>query len=207
MSDHQAPPSLADLPEDVVEPWWCPVCDAPAHRTLRPGRPKLYCSNACRQRAYRWRRDNHARLVARPCHPAASALVPFGRWHALRSRRDFVGKLSDRRNRQPTICGAFARPATLLPNRTHHQFVPVSGDACKTCVALITPPLDPMAPASIVDRESVHPSERLDPRIEWILSLDPTHPIRRFPERYGQLTDYWIKMNRITSPPTTVERR
>src|SRR5262249_35490599 len=134
MSDHQAPPSLADLPEDVVEPWWCPVCDAPAHRTLRPGRPKLYCSNACRQRAYRWGGDTRGGRGARACRPGACGLVPLGRGRAWGSRGDFGGTLGARRNRQPTLCGAFARPATLLPNRTHHQFVPVSGYACKTCV-------------------------------------------------------------------------
>src|SRR5687768_11507099 len=43
----------------IVAEWYCPVCDAPAHRTHQAGRPRVYCTNACRQRAYRWRRDNH----------------------------------------------------------------------------------------------------------------------------------------------------
>jgi hypothetical protein len=33
--------------------------------------------------------------------------------------------------------------------------------------------------------------------------LDPTHPIRRHPERYGQLTAYWMQTRRVISPPTS----
>lgn len=206
MSFNAPHPSLADLPKDVVEPWWCPVCNGPAHRTRRPGRPKLYCSNACRQRAYRWRRDRPARTIARPCHPAASAVVPFGRWHALRCGRDFVADLSDRRNRRPTVCGAFARPARLLKNATHDQFVTVSPDACRTCVKLIMPPLDPLAPADEPD-PARDPRGRVDDRIAWIERLDPTHPIRRHPERYGLLTQHWMRTRRATSRRTSDSRR
>ena len=202
MTADQATPSLADLPHGVVEAWWCPVCNAAAHRTRRPGRPKLYCSNACRQRAYRWRRDNHARLVARPWHPASGALVPFGRWHALRSTRDFVAHVSDRRHREPTVCGAFARPARLMKQRTHHQFVPVTSDACRSCTALILPPVDPLAPA-IEPPPPRHRDELVDDRIAWIERLDPTHPIRRHPERYGQLTEYWMRTRPVISHPTS----
>ena len=202
MSDRAPAFSLADLPDDVVEPWWCPVCNGAAHRTRRPGRPKLYCSNACRQRAYRWRRDNHARTVARPCHPASNAFVPFGRYHALRTGRDFVADLSDRRHRQPTVCGVLARPGRLRKHATHSQFVPVSPDACRTCAALILPPLDPLAPADEVP--AAHdPSSYVDDRIAFIERLDPTHPIRRFPERYGRLTAHWMRTMRVTSPRTT----
>ena len=206
MTTKEGTRSLADIADNVVEHWWCPVCEAPAHRTRRPGRPKLYCSNACRQRAYRWRRDNHARVVARPWHPAAGALVPFGRWHALRSGRDFVGNLSDRRNRQPTVCGAFARPARLMKQRTHHQFVPVGANACRSCAKLIEPPLDPLAPA-VEPPPPRDRSELVDDRIAWIECLDPTHPIRRHPERYGQLTEYWMRTRRVISPPTNDARR
>jgi hypothetical protein len=201
MGANESNRSVNDLPDDVVELWFCPVCDAPAHRTRRPGRPKLYCSNACRQRAYRWRRDHHARLVARPCHPAAGAFVPFGRWHALRSDRDFVGRESDLRNRFPTICGAFARPARLMKQRTHHQFVPVGTDACRSCAALVAPPLDPLAPA-VVPPPPRHRDELVDDRIAYIERLDPTHPIRRHPERYGLLTEHWMRTRHLISRRT-----
>ena len=129
----------------------------------------------------------------------------MGRWHALRSDRDFVGHESDRRNRFPTVCGAFARPARLMKQRTHHQFVPVSPDACRSCVALIEPPVDPLAPP-VIPRPPRHRDELVDDRMAYIERLDPTHPIRRHPERYGLLTEYWMRMTRITSRPTNDSR-
>src|SRR5215218_7103094 len=96
-----------------VEEWWCPVCSAPVHRVAHmPGRPRIYCTNTCRQRAYRWRRDHHARLAATPEHPAERASVGV-RGHALRSSRDFVSQYSDSRGREVTVCGAMGRPARL----------------------------------------------------------------------------------------------
>ena len=38
----------------AVEPWWCPVCAVPAPRIAhQPGRPRIYCSPACRREMYR----------------------------------------------------------------------------------------------------------------------------------------------------------
>jgi hypothetical protein len=132
----------------VVEQWWCPVCERPAHRTLRPGRPKIYCGNACRQRAYRWRKRNDARTIARPGHRAAGSFVPGGRNHALRNPRDFVGHRRDRRGRQPTVCGALAKPWQLAGQRTHYDFIDHTGTGCRTCTTLIAPLLDGQAPAT-----------------------------------------------------------
>jgi hypothetical protein len=120
----------------VVAEWWCPVCDAPAHHTRQAGRPRVYCTNACRQRAYRWRRDNHARLAATPEHPAERASNGI-RSHALRSRRDFVSNYSDQRRREVAVCGAFGRPAT------HTYFVANNtGFGCLSCIRLIAIPND-----------------------------------------------------------------
>jgi hypothetical protein len=141
--------STVALPPDVVELWWCPVCGAAAHRTWRAGRPKIYCSNACRQRAYRWRRDNCARTIARPSAPALGAFVASGRKHALRTPRDFVGRPCDAHGRRTTVCGVRAKPWSLLRNRTHHNFVEELSDACRTCGRLVAPLLDPDAPASL----------------------------------------------------------
>jgi hypothetical protein len=132
----------------VVEQWWCPVCNGPAHRTLRPGRPKIYCSNACRQRAYRWRKHNHARTIARPGHRAAGSFVPGGRSHALRNPRDFVAHPRDRRGRQTTVCGVLAKPWQLAGHRTHHDFIDHTGQGCRTCTTLVAPTLDWHAPAT-----------------------------------------------------------
>jgi hypothetical protein len=124
----------------TVEPWWCPVCSAPAPRIAhQPGRPRIYCSNACRQRAYRWRRDHHARLAATPDDPAERASVGI-RGHALRSKRDFVSSYSDTRGREVTVCGAMARPARL-GNWTHTRFnADNSGYSCRSCIRLIAIP-------------------------------------------------------------------
>ena len=123
----------------VVAEWWCPVCRTPAHHTRQPGRPRVYCTNACRQRAYRWRRDNHARLAATAEHPAERATNGI-RSHALRSSRDFVSKVSDKRRREVTVCGAFGRPARL-GRFTHNTFVANNtGFGCLSCIRLIAIP-------------------------------------------------------------------
>ena len=176
----------------IVELWWCPVCGGAAHRTSRPGRPKLYCSNACRQRAYRWRRDHHARLVAPVGHPAAGARSDTGRYHAMRNPRDFVAHHRDQRQREPTICGVLARPLRhRRATRTHTDFVPVSNDACRRCAELIRPLIDPRAGVEILRPAQPDRWRTIDP-IDWVERLDPTHPIRRYPERYGPLTRDWL---------------
>jgi hypothetical protein len=175
----------------VVELWWCPVCGGAAHRTNRPGRPKLYCSNACRQRAYRWRRDHHARLIAPPGEPAAAAVVIRGRYHALRSGRDFVAHHRDRSGREPTVCGVLARPMRHhRARRSHTDFVPVSADACRRCADLIRPPAHPLT--TVVVHGPVERHLRNSDPIAWVERLDPSHPIRRNPDRYGLLTRAWL---------------
>ena len=131
-------PVFATRPK--VEEWWCPVCSAPAHRVRHmPGRPRVYCTNACRQRAYRWRRDHHARLAATPEHPAERASVGI-RGHALRSKRDFVSQYADSRGREVTVCGAMGRPARLSQH-THTRFnADLSGYSCRSRIKLIAIP-------------------------------------------------------------------
>jgi len=178
--------------ERVVELWWCPVCGGAAHRTDRPGRPKLYCSNACRQRAYRWRRDHHARLIAPRGHPAAGARAGTGRYHALRNPRDFVAHHHDQRRREPTVCGVLARPLRhQRAIRSHTDFNAVSNNACQRCTELIRPPIDPLTTIEIERPAQPGPWRSIDP-IAWVERHDPTHPIRRHPERYGILTRDWL---------------
>jgi len=47
----------------------CPVCQSPFTQ-LTPGRSARYCSNACKQKAYRQRRDQARRKT--PSHPTPS---------------------------------------------------------------------------------------------------------------------------------------
>jgi len=131
---------------EVVEEWWCPVCGGPAHRIYRPGRPRIYCTNACRQRAYRWRRDHHARLAATPDHPAERASVGL-KGHALRSKRDFVSRCSDSRKREVTICGVLARPARY-GRFAHYEFVLDNSTwSCMSCIRLVSIPNDTRDPS------------------------------------------------------------
>ena len=138
-SDRPAPVFVSGY--HVVSEWYCPMCDAPAHRTHRAGRPRVYCTNACRQRAYRWRRDNHARLAATPEHPAERASNGI-RSHALRSRRDFVSNYSDQRRREVTVCGAFGRPARLGRFTSTNFVANNTGFGCRSCIRLIAIPND-----------------------------------------------------------------
>jgi hypothetical protein len=120
----------------VVNEWSCPVCATQVLHFREAGRPRIYCTNACRQRAYRWRRDHHARLAATPAHPAERASVGI-RGHALRSGRDFVSKCSDERRREVSVCGVLARPARL-GRFTHTKFVADNSSfSCLSCIRLI----------------------------------------------------------------------
>ena len=173
---------MHDVDDEVVELWWCPVCDGAAHRTRRAGRPKLYCSNACRQRAYRWRRDHHARTAATTLVPAAGAFVAFGRWHALRTPRDFVSQGCDRRRREPTVCGVLAKPSRILAGRSHHVFITASSDACQSCTNLITIPIDPRVTVEVepaTQRPWVIGARNAAQA--WIERLAPSHPLRHNP--------------------------
>ena len=138
-------------PGAVIEEWWCPVCHRAAHRIYRPGRPRIYCSNACRQRAYRHRRANGLRTTATPQTPCESAfiLMAMGRRHALRHRTDFMANLSDGRRRRVTVCGALARPTRYTKSR-HYDFLLDSSGSCRSCIQLVLPPGEtapPIAPA------------------------------------------------------------
>jgi hypothetical protein len=166
--------------ERVVEEWWCPVCGAAAHRTNRPGRPKLYCSNACRQRAYRWRREHCARAVSVRDQRPPLAIVPFGRRHALRSQRDFMSSLSDRRDRRPTVCGALARPSTQSAALKYHLFLTSNSRACRRCTELVMPPVDPRVTIEVTPPGP--PLHRLSSEaaaVEFVGRLEPDHPLRR----------------------------
>ncbi len=122
---------------DVVEQWSCPVCERQFSQIFRPGRPRLYCRQACRQQAYRWRRDNHVRSRHSPASPLERAWVYRGARHALRSRNDFMSRIEDGRLREVTVCGVLARPARY-GRWTHNKFLPEHLWSCLTCSELAT---------------------------------------------------------------------
>ncbi len=121
-------------------PGSCPVCDTPTPHQYRAGRQKVYCTNACRQRAYRWRRAHGVRLFATASSPVERA---HNRWlhHALRDPRDPVAAMQTRRGREVTVCGTYARPARSQRAR-HTRFLPNSPGSCQSCIRNIGIDLD-----------------------------------------------------------------
>lgn len=119
---------------DVVGHHPCPVCEIAVPQVFRPGRGRIYCTNACRQRAYRWRRGRGVRRFVERDGPAERLVND--RRHALRDRRDPVARLRDRRGRSTTVCGTFAR--SVRDTRvTHDRFVPEHPWSCDSCARLI----------------------------------------------------------------------
>lgn len=127
-----APPAAAAAA--AAGEWVCPVCRTPVLHEFRPGRPRVYCSNACKQRAYRWRRSHGVRLLATPWRPAARS--HNHRFHAQRPADDFVAAPSDWRGRHVSLCGVFAVPARPTPVG-HTEFVPGGSRACASCTRLL----------------------------------------------------------------------
>lgn len=119
---------------DVVGVHSCPSCEVPVERIHRPGRARIYCTAACRQRAYRWRRARGIRIFVERDGPAERSVNVHR--HALRDRRDPVSRITDPRGREVTVCGTFAQPARHAPG-THDRFVPDLSWSCEVCTALI----------------------------------------------------------------------
>lgn len=148
-----AAPGTARLPPPVgPAAWTCPVCAAPVVHPRRPGRARVYCTNSCKQRAYRWRRHRRSRLhVPDPPERARTR----DKTHALRSDHDLVSPLALQTpgwpRRRVTACGAFAIAARDRPRGwTHTKFFARSAwndtrqldaDVCATCAGLHRAPL------------------------------------------------------------------
>ena len=130
---------------EIVDERPCPVCGTTVQQIHRPGRARIYCTNGCRQRAYRWRRANGVRICVERTGPV-ERMITYGRRHALRDPRDPVARVTDRRDRLPTVCGTFAIPSTRM-RFTHYDFLPDHPWSCATCVALIG--TGPIAPATV----------------------------------------------------------
>ena len=124
----------------VVDRWNCPCCDRVIDIVHRPGRPRVYCSHACRQRAFRWRRRHGAHTVSTPEWPAEEAVALGQRRHAFRTSRDPLSRRRDRRGREVTACGVLSRPNERA--RAEGVRVPFLGAdqrTCATCATLTQP--------------------------------------------------------------------
>jgi hypothetical protein len=96
----------------------------------------VYCTNACRQRAYRHRRREQIITIHTNDHPAERAMGRSGVRHALRSDRDPASRPSyGPLLEELTVCGVLARPARTYGRVTHHRFVPGVW-SCETCESL-----------------------------------------------------------------------
>lgn len=128
------PPALDDHGDPILADWYCPVCRAYTPRVRRPGRPAVYCSNACRQKAYRFRCRNGIRLLrgdGQPTERGRGARVV----HLLRPSRDPVSATRRTDRQRVSLCGAFVRPAADHPHlRPDFPFDAV--DACFSCLDL-----------------------------------------------------------------------
>ena len=162
----------------------CSWCAQEFRVVRRPGRPRLYCGQACRQRAYEHRHGfEHQRTVRAPSGQArgetwsgtgyersVSGLVArHGRVHALRTSVRPEGR------RRETLCGLLAAPLA------GHHFNAVHRAACKTCVAVaasnplrfgIVPSNELARLRAMLDEIGEH---RIDPAdaLRWITTNDP----------------------------------
>lgn len=191
----------------VVDHWDCPACDRTIAIVHRPGRPRLYCSHACRQRAYRWRRRHEAHTAGTPSWPAQTAHVDRrqgARAHALRDDRDPLARRRDRRGRRPTVCGLMARPASpTTPPHYPTPFLTADDEACTTCRTLIQPrPLGlvPGPPPPAPSRQRLAPGQP-DPAIASLHEIDPAWPLE--PKIRMLLDGLWS----LTPPVTNGRRR
>ncbi|MEL6893063.1 MAG: hypothetical protein AAFP84_15835, partial [Actinomycetota bacterium] len=105
------------VPWSAVDVWRCPVCERRVLRRSGPGRQRVYCTNACRQFAYRWRRR---RLDRRRTVMQAIRASTRNTHHAVRSVDDPVGDRVDGRGRHVAVCGAFARRSSDRPEAFGH---------------------------------------------------------------------------------------
>ncbi len=193
----------AGVPWSGVGSWRCPVCDRHVPRRPGPGRQRVYCSNGCRQFAYRWRRDHlGADQDERPVERASTRSLH----HAVRRSDDPVGDRL-RGDRRVTVCGAFARRASDTPAAPGHvRLRPVSDRpgprrVCERCVHLAQlPDYDESAAmqAAAVHR-AVHDASRLAAaarrrRSRRVAELspepDPPRPVSA-PPRPGSTVRTW----------------
>ena len=122
--------------------WTCPVCNAPVPRLRRAGRHRVYCTNACRQRAYRLRcqsRQQHPLSSHRDPRPARA--TTRDRIHAIREYPDVSSGRRDSIGRGVTACGAFGRMSIDTPSRFGHlRFASTEGlpnaSLCRRCEEL-----------------------------------------------------------------------
>lgn len=122
--------------------WNCPICETEIHHVHRAGRQRVYCSNACRQKAYRRRCDQRqAWAFEHQRQPRPARAATRDRVHAIREHRDDLSGRRTSERKGVTVCGAFARMSIDRPDGFGHlRFVGASGShagtTCRRCEVL-----------------------------------------------------------------------
>ena len=129
----------------------CGWCTGTLSIVRRPGRPRIYCTQSCRQRAYERRRGLGVlpppdRIIMTDGGPLAhlpsrsknyergEIRILQGRAHAMRP-----AGITERGERRLTLCGLLARPVTRPFDSGGHE-------SCRTCAAVerVRPPARPI---------------------------------------------------------------
>ena len=140
--------SVASHPRRRTSPMPRIVQQRPTHRACswcasefaiarRPGRPRLYCRQSCRQRAFEHRHGFEHQRTVRPLpgqvsgdswsgtgYERGGSIAPFGKTHALRTNARPEGR------RRETLCGLLAPPIAGQHFTTFHP------RACDTCTSV-----------------------------------------------------------------------
>ena len=162
----------------------CAWCATEFAIACRPGRPRLYCNHACRQRAYEHRHGFEHERTVRPLPAQARGetwtgtgyersltglFAKQGRVHALRTSVRPEGR------KRETLCGLLAPPLA------GQHFNGLHRAACKTCasVAASNPLRIGISPSNELARMRAMLDEisekRIDPAdcLRWINSNNP----------------------------------
>lgn len=115
----------------------CAWCATEFVIACRPGRPRLYCNHACRQRAYEHRHGFEHQRTIRPLpgqlkgdawsgtgYERGGFITPKGKSHALRTSVRPEGR------RRETLCGV------LVPALTGQHFSVMHPRACRSCTTI-----------------------------------------------------------------------
>jgi hypothetical protein len=115
----------------------CSWCATEFAVVRRPGRPRLYCAQACRQRAYEHRHGFCHERTVRPLpgqvkgdvwagtgYERGGSIAPFGQTHAMRTSVRPEGR------RRETLCGLLVRPIT------GQYFTAFHPRACRSCTSI-----------------------------------------------------------------------
>ena len=151
----RGPTSESHLPQTrLTAIWACPVCHTAVPQPRQAGRRRVYCTNACRQRAYRLRsKTRQAHPMSAHRDPRPTRATTRDRVHAIREYADVSSGRRDSTGRGITACGAFALMSIDNPERFGHvRFTSTEGlpspYTCRSCQQLtgLAPPVEPLAP-------------------------------------------------------------